>query len=133
MGIVVNDAIVLLDRVNYNLARGMDIDTAIFETAASRLQPILLTTITTIVGLMSIATQDAFFAGLAYTIMFGLFVGSAATLFMIPMLYKYVIFDKTLNFIKISFWLVMFFPYGIRLLIKKLIFRHQWEWGVNIS
>jgi hypothetical protein len=70
--------------------------------------------------LTSIATQDAFFAGLAYTIMFGLFVGSAATLFVIPMLYKYVIFDKTLNFIKVSFWLFMLFPYGVVLLIKKM-------------
>jgi HAE1 family hydrophobic/amphiphilic exporter-1 len=49
MGIVVNDAIVLMDRINYNRARGMTKHNAIVEAGQSRLQPILLTTITTIV------------------------------------------------------------------------------------
>lgn len=86
-GIVINDAIVLMDRINYNTDRGMPKLQAVEEASISRLQPILLTTITTIVGLMSVARQDEFFAGLAYTIMFGLFVGSVMTLFVIPAMY----------------------------------------------
>jgi len=61
-GIVVNDAIVLIDRINRNRTRGMDTYTAIVEAGKSRLQPIILTTITTILGLMSIVRQDEFFA-----------------------------------------------------------------------
>lgn len=49
MGIVVNDAIVLIDRINYNVSRGMGQYQAVMEAGKSRLQPILLTTITTIV------------------------------------------------------------------------------------
>lgn len=86
-GIVVNDAIVFIDRANQNTARGMDSYNAIIETGKSRLQPIILTTITTVVGLSSVARQDEFFAGLAYTIMFGLTTASAMTLFVIPALY----------------------------------------------
>jgi multidrug efflux pump len=86
-GIVVNDAIVFIDRANQNTARGMNTYNAIVETGKSRLQPIILTTITTVVGLSSVARQDEFFAGLAYTIMFGLTTASAMTLFVIPALY----------------------------------------------
>ncbi len=73
-GIVVNDAIVFIDRINKNLAKGMERGFAIGEAGRARLHPIILTTITTIFGLMSVALEDEFFAGLAYTIMFGLFV-----------------------------------------------------------
>jgi HAE1 family hydrophobic/amphiphilic exporter-1 len=48
MGIVVNDAIVFIDRINTNIYRGMDRREAIIEAGKSRLQPIILTTITTI-------------------------------------------------------------------------------------
>ena len=61
-GIVVNDAIVLIDRINRNRKNGMDKYTAITHAGKSRLQPIILTTITTILGLMSIVREDEFFA-----------------------------------------------------------------------
>lgn len=86
-GIVVNDAIVFIDRANNNLRRWMSRYDAIVETGKSRLQPIILTTLTTVVWLSSVARQDEFFAGLAYTIMFGLATASAMTLFVIPALY----------------------------------------------
>ncbi len=85
--IVVNDAIVLIDRINKNVAKWMEPKFAAMEAGKARLHPIILTTITTILGLMSVALEDEFFAWLAYTIMFGLFVGSAATLFVIPVIY----------------------------------------------
>jgi len=86
-GIVVNDAIVLIDRINRNRKNGMDKYTAITHAGKSRLQPIILTTITTILGLMSIVREDEFFAWLAFTIIFGLFVWSLMTLFVIPAIY----------------------------------------------
>ncbi len=86
-GIVVNDAIVFIDRANNNRKRWLSAYDAIVETGRARLQPILLTTITTVLWLSSVARQDEFFAGLAYTIMFGLAVASTMTLFVIPALY----------------------------------------------
>jgi HAE1 family hydrophobic/amphiphilic exporter-1 len=51
-GIVVNNAIVLVDRINRNRARGTDLDEAILEAASARLRPILMTTVTTILGML---------------------------------------------------------------------------------
>ena len=86
-GIVVNHVIVLIDRININLDKGMSMYDALIETGKSRLHPVLLTTVSTVVGLFSIASQDKFFAGLGYTIIFGLVVATIMTLFVIPALY----------------------------------------------
>lgn len=84
--IVVNDAIVFLDRANQNIKRWMDELSAIVETWKARLHPILLTTITTILWLSSILS-DSMWQPLAVTIMFGIFFGSSMTLFVIPAIY----------------------------------------------
>ncbi len=85
-GIIVNDSIVLLDRTNKNINRWMTKTNAITEAGKSRLQPIILTTITTFFGLMSIV-WDAMWKSLAITIMVWIIFGSVATLFVIPSLY----------------------------------------------
>jgi len=84
--IVINDAIVFLDRANTNKKRWMNSFDAIVNAWKSRLHPILLTTITTIVGLSSILV-DPMRQPLAVTIMFGIFFGSSMTLFVIPAIY----------------------------------------------
>ena len=56
-GIVVNNAIVLLDTYNRMRSEGVSIPDAVVKTAAQRLRPILLTTVTTIAGLVPMATQ----------------------------------------------------------------------------
>ncbi|MEP3233801.1 MAG: efflux RND transporter permease subunit [Hyphomicrobiales bacterium] len=56
-GIVVNNAIVLLDTYNRMRSEGINIPDAVVKTAAQRLRPILLTTVTTIAGLVPMATQ----------------------------------------------------------------------------
>lgn len=86
-GIVVNNAIVLIDRMNVDISRGKNMFEAAIETGKSRLWPILSTMLTTVLWLYSVARQDEFFAGLAYTIMFWLAVSSVMTLFVIPALY----------------------------------------------
>jgi len=88
-GIVVNNAIILIDRINENrLNNGMSIDDAIREAATSRLQPILLTTMTTVAGILPLAITNPSWGPLGYSIVFGLLFSTALTLFMVPLLYQ---------------------------------------------
>ncbi len=106
-GVVVNDAIILVDRINRNIARlqrhnNTDILTepqfeqAIQTGGEARLQPIIVTTLTTVFGVLPLALQDAFWAGLGFTMIFGLMAGSAMTLFVIPSLY-YTLYKKSIT------------------------------------
>ncbi len=56
-GIVVNNAIVLIDTYNRFRRDGLDLESAVLKTAAQRIRPVLLTTVTTIAGLIPMATQ----------------------------------------------------------------------------
>ncbi|UFT98896.1 efflux RND transporter permease subunit [Radiobacillus kanasensis] len=92
-GIVVNNAIVLVDYINILRSRGMDRKEAILEAGVSRMRPILMTTLTTILGMLPLAlgygegaeTQQP----LAITVIFGLTISSIFTLFLIPVVYTY--------------------------------------------
>lgn len=85
--VVVNTAIFLVDRINYNLEHGADIERAIFEAGYVRFKPILISTITTILWLWSVVTQDDFYASLWYTVIFGLIFSAGITLVALPNLY----------------------------------------------
>ncbi|MCY7293934.1 efflux RND transporter permease subunit [Alteromonas sp. a30] len=95
-GIVVNNAIVLVDRINQNRANGVDKTQAIFEAAQSRLRPIFMTTLTTTLGLLPMVIGIGDGAELrkpmAITVIFGLLFSTALTLFFIPVLYS--LFDR---------------------------------------
>lgn len=95
-GIVVNNAIVLIDRINQLRAKGVDKTEAIVEAAHSRLRPILMTTLTTVLGLLPMAVGMGEGAEIrtpmAITVIFGLLFASLLTLFLIPILYS--IFDR---------------------------------------
>lgn len=86
-GIVVNNAIILIDTANENCKRWETKFQAMKESAKSRLKPILSTTLTTVIGLVTLTT-DGFFAPLAWTIIFGLSIATIMTLFVIPALYQ---------------------------------------------
>ena len=86
-GIVVNDAIVLIDRINKNLKRGMQYTDGIVEAGLARMQPILLTTATTIAGIIPLTFADAMWRSLGISIIFGLLFGTGLTLVIIPALY----------------------------------------------
>lgn len=92
VGIVVNDGIVLVDAINQNRAAGLPISEAIYSAAESRLRPVLLTTITTIAGLLpltlNLASGGEFWVPLGVAIISGLCVSSLLTLFVIPILYS---------------------------------------------
>ncbi len=86
-GIVVNDAIVLIDRINYNRRDGMDINTAVLEAGPARLQPILITSITTVFGILPLSLTDEFWLGLGSAIMFGITFSTLLTLLLMPVIY----------------------------------------------
>jgi len=94
MGVVVNDAIILIDRINKNLEKWIDNLHSVIWAGKTRLQPIIVTTLTTVFWILPLAFKDEFWAGLWYTIVFWLFAGSAMTLFVIPSLYYEVFLRK---------------------------------------
>lgn len=95
-GIVVNNAIVLIDRINQVRASGTDKTQAIIESAQSRLRPILMTTLTTTLGLLPMAIGLGEGAEIrtpmAITVIYGLMFATLLTLFFIPVLYS--LFDR---------------------------------------
>ena len=86
-GIVVNDAIVLIDKINFNRKMGMEIKEAIVDAGLSRLQPIFLTTLTTIFGLVPISLSDPMWMGLGVAVISGLAFSTILTLVAIPLMY----------------------------------------------
>jgi len=89
-GIVINNAIVLLDRINIEIEEnGLSAQDAVFSACRQRLRPILLTTATTIGGMLPLwISHDPMFETMAITIMFGLLFATLLTLLFIPVLYS---------------------------------------------
>lgn len=87
-GIIINNAIVLIDRIDIERKSGVDAYQAILNASKSRLRPIVMTTITTVMGLMPlIIGNDPLFYGMANVIAFGLGIGTLLTLGAVPVLY----------------------------------------------
>jgi HAE1 family hydrophobic/amphiphilic exporter-1 len=90
-GIVVNNAIVLVDYINTLRARGLDLTTAIVDAGRARLRPILMTTLTTVLGLLPMALGigegSEIRAPMAITVIVGLTSSTLLTLVVIPTLY----------------------------------------------
>jgi len=91
-GIAVNAAIVLIDAANQRLAAGMRPLHATIYAARRRVIPILMTTATTIAGLLSLAIglggRSLLWGPVAVTLVWGLTVSALLTLFVIPLLYR---------------------------------------------
>lgn len=86
-GIVVNNAIVLIDRINENRGNNMPFNEAIAEASNSRFQAIFMTTLSNIIGILPLALSNEFWAGLGFSIVFGLTFSTVLTLVVIPMFY----------------------------------------------
>ena len=87
-GIIINNAIVLIDRIDIERKAGLSDYQAIIAACLARLRPITMTTITTIMGLLPlIIGKDPLFFGMATVIAFGLGVGTLLTLGVVPVLY----------------------------------------------
>jgi multidrug efflux pump subunit AcrB len=87
-GVIINNGIVLIDRIDSERASGTAPYQAVIKSAISRFRPILMTTITTILGVMPlIISVDALFFSMAAIIAFGLAFGTVLTLGVVPVLY----------------------------------------------
>ncbi|MDR3171262.1 MAG: efflux RND transporter permease subunit [Treponema sp.] len=93
-GIVVNNGIVLVDYTNLLVGRGVPVREAVIDAGTSRLRPVLMTTLTTVLGLIPMA----FFPGesammiqpIGLTVIGGLASSTLITLFFIPVIYSYI-------------------------------------------
>ncbi|EWH12175.1 acriflavin resistance protein [Catenovulum agarivorans DS-2] len=96
-GIIINNAIVLIDKIDQLRTNDTSLESAIIKACSSRVRPILMTTVTTILGLMPlILTKDPLFYGLACVLAFGLAIGTLLTLGVVPILYK-ILFSAQLT------------------------------------
>jgi len=94
MGIVVNNGIVLVDRINHLANRGMSVPDAIIEGCLTRVRPILMTVLTTVLGLLPLAVGDVNIGGdgppyapMAIAIIGGLLFSTITSLFLVPLAY----------------------------------------------
>ncbi len=89
-GIVVNNSILLIDMMNSMRKTNPEksIHDVVVESAARRLRPILLTTVTTVVGMIPLTYAGDLWAPLAYAVIFGLIFSVLITLVLVPILYS---------------------------------------------
>jgi multidrug efflux pump subunit AcrB len=102
-GIAVNHGIILIAAINENLEKWIEWVTALVEAWSSRLEPMLLTTVTTVLGIIPIALRDRFWSGMGFTIIFGIMAASALTLFVVKGIYYELYMNKEEWRIKKSF------------------------------
>ena len=89
-GIVVNNSILLIDMMNQMRKKDptRNITDVVLDAAGNRLRPILLTTMTTVIGMVPLTYAGDLWAPLAYAVMFGLVFSVVITLVLIPILYN---------------------------------------------
>lgn len=89
-GIIINNAIVLIDRINIERDQnGREPADAVIEACQQRLRPIILTTCTTVGGMLPLwISQDPMFETMAISIIFGLLFATLLTLIVVPVLYS---------------------------------------------
>jgi multidrug efflux pump subunit AcrB len=85
-GIIVRNSILLVDFIELQLARGVDLQRAVIDAAATRAKPIVLTGLAAMLGALFIL-DDPIFNGLAISLIFGILVSTLLTLVVIPVLY----------------------------------------------
>jgi multidrug efflux pump subunit AcrB len=93
-GIVVNDALILIDFTNRAAKGGGRLEDAVEASGKARFRPVILTSVTTIAGLMPLMLERSFQAQflipMAVSITFGLLVATVLTLVLVPTLYMIV-------------------------------------------
>ncbi|HAK60882.1 MAG TPA: AcrB/AcrD/AcrF family protein, partial [Nitrospiraceae bacterium] len=90
-GVVVNDSLLLIDRVNHNRREGMELHQALLAAGTRRFRPIVLTSFTTFFGLVPMiletSVQAQFLIPMAISLAFGILFATGITLLLIPSLY----------------------------------------------
>lgn len=87
VGMMIKNGVVLVDEVDIQIRSGKDPFLALVDASTSRLRPVFLAAMTTILGMIPLVNDDMFGA-LAVTIMGGLFIGTIITLVILPILYS---------------------------------------------
>lgn len=88
-GIIINNGIVLIDRIDQERDEGLGIDEAVVQACLSRLRPIAITTATTVIGLVPMALFGGqFWYSMSIVIMCGLAAGTVLTLGFVPVMYS---------------------------------------------
>ena len=91
VGIVVNNGIVLVDYTNMLLKRGRTLQDAVMEAGRSRLRPVLMTSLTTILGMVPMALNKGMgtelYSPFGLTVIGGLLVSTIVTLLVVPTMY----------------------------------------------
>ncbi len=86
IGMIARNAVILIEQIDYELAQGLDVWNAVIEASVSRFRPIMLTAISTVLGLIPIAVT-IFWGPMAIAVMGGLLVATVLTLIFLPALY----------------------------------------------
>ena len=86
-GMIIKNAVVLIDQINIEIGSGKKPYPAILDSAISRLRPVTMAALTTVLGMLPLIT-DPFFSGMSITIIGGLTFGTILTLLVVPMLYS---------------------------------------------
>lgn len=92
-GIVVRNGIILFDKINQNLEENIPFKEAIVDAGTSRLEPVLLTSICTVLGMIPLTLSNPTWTSLWLSIIFWLSVSTLFTLLVLPSLY-YIVFKK---------------------------------------
>lgn len=91
-GVVVNDSIVLIDFINHRMRDGLSTDEALLDAGRRRLRPVILTSVTTIAGLLPLLVERSFQAQIlipmAVSLAFGLMIATVIVLFLVPVFYR---------------------------------------------
>ena len=87
VGMMIKNGVVLVDEVGIQINEGKEPFRALLDASSSRLRPVLLAALTTILGMIPLVNDDMFGA-LAVTIMGGLLIGTIITLVILPVLYS---------------------------------------------
>lgn len=93
-GIVVKNAVILVDKINLNLKVGIEYTDAIVDAAKSRLEAIFLTSLCTIIGMVPLTLHNETWKGLGAALMFGLAASTLLTLVVIPILFHLLMRGK---------------------------------------
>jgi multidrug efflux pump len=124
-GVVVNNGIVLIDYINKLVARGMSVEEAVISGGATRLRPVILTAITTVLGLLPMVTGISYdfhkmaiswssevgqwWVSMAIAVVYGLIVATFLTLVVVPVLYASFAawhdrFEHLYNWLRDLYW-----------------------------
>lgn len=105
IGIVVNNGIILVDQISLLIERDYKMKDACLEAGTSRLRPVLMTTLTTIIGMLPMALQRegnaSFVQPIALAIVGGLTASTFVTLFFVPVIYSLIMREKKHSYVKL--------------------------------